>query len=136
MACRNVEKAKTAKEDIEKLTKSEEGMGELVVEELDLCSLESVRAFCARVTSRGERVRGVVCNAGVMMCPAGRTRDGFETHIASNHLGHALLTLLLLPVLIVNGPSRIVYVSSYVHASEFKSTQINLLSLLLFSQLC
>ena len=115
MACRNMVTAKEAKDDIEQSALELAGTGELVVEELDLCSLESVRAFCARVTSRGERVRGVVCNAGVMMCPAGRTRDGFETHIASNHLGHALLTLLLLPALIQNGPSRIVFLSSRIH---------------------
>ncbi|KAJ8734964.1 hypothetical protein PYW08_014214 [Mythimna loreyi] len=118
MACRNLERAKEAKEDIEKLTETEQGTGELVVEELDLCSLQSVRELCARVTSRERSLRGVVCNAGVMMCPQGRSRDGFETHLASNHLGHALLTLLLLPLLIQNGPSRIVFVSSYVHAKH------------------
>ncbi|KAJ8710370.1 hypothetical protein PYW07_009736 [Mythimna separata] len=116
MACRNLKKAEAAKEDIEKLTKIAQGTGELVVEELDLCSLDSVRSFCARVTARERSIRGVVCNAGVMMCREGRTRDGFETHLASNHLGHALLTLLLLPILIQNGPSRIVFVSSIIHA--------------------
>ena len=121
MACRNLEKAEAAKANIEKLTRDEQGTGELVVEELNLCSLESVYSFVTRLTSREERVRIVVCNAGVMMCPGGRTRDGFETHIASNHLGHALLTLLLLQTLIQNGPSRIVFVSSSDHAREFKT---------------
>ncbi|KAJ8733852.1 hypothetical protein PYW07_014403 [Mythimna separata] len=131
MACRNIITAQEAKVDIEQSMLGQEGTGELVVEELDLCSLESVREFCARVTARERGVRGVVCNAGVMMCPEGRTRDGFETHLASNHLGHALLTLLLLPLLIQSGPSRVVFVSSRIHQffkldlndMNFKKTQ-------------
>ncbi|KAJ8734965.1 hypothetical protein PYW08_014215 [Mythimna loreyi] len=115
MACRNIVTAKEAKDDIEQSMLGKKGTGELVVEELDLCSLESVRELCARVTSRERSLRGVVCNAGVMMCPQGRTRDSFETHLASNHLGHALLTLLLLPLLIQSGPSRVVFVSSRIH---------------------
>ena len=115
MACRNIMAANEAKDDIELSTLELAGTGELVIEELDLCSLESVRAFCSRVTLREERIRVVVCNAGVMMCPAGRTHEGFEMHMASNHLGHALLTLLLLPLLIKSAPSRIVFVSSIVH---------------------
>lgn len=115
MACRNIVTAKEAKKDIEHSTRGHQGTGQLEVEELDLCSMESVRAFCARVTSRALRLRGVVCNAGIMMCPESRTQDGFETHFGSNHLGHALLTLLLLPLLIQSAPSRIVFVSSRVN---------------------
>ncbi|CAH0600359.1 unnamed protein product [Chrysodeixis includens] len=115
LACRNTDKATAAKEQIEHETKSETGVGQLVVEKLDLCNLNSVRDFVDRVTSRQEPVSILVCNAGVMMCPQGKTEDGFETHIGSNHLGHALLSLLLLPTLIKNGPSRIVFVSSYLH---------------------
>ncbi|XP_075984898.1 retinol dehydrogenase 13-like [Anticarsia gemmatalis] len=115
MACRNIDKANDAKKDIEDLTKTEKGTGELIVEELDLCSLRSVREMCARVTSQTERVEALVCNAGVMMCPEARTEDGFETHIGSNHLAHALLALLLLPLMIRSEHARIVFVSSYVH---------------------
>lgn len=118
MACRNLEKANAAKQDIEQSTATEQGRGSLVVQELDLCSFASVRSFTARVLATEKCVHALVCNAGVMMCPEGRTTDGFETHIGSNHLAHALLTLLLLPRMIRSGPARIVFVSSYVHARE------------------
>ncbi|XP_022825839.1 retinol dehydrogenase 11-like [Spodoptera litura] len=115
MACRNVEKANAAKEEIEEQCKTQEGTGTLVVEQLDLCRLESVRAFVRRVAARERSLRALLCNAGVMMCPLARTEDGFETHIASNHLAHALLALLLLPLLIRDSHSRIVFVSSMIH---------------------
>nr|XP_049698160.1 retinol dehydrogenase 11-like [Helicoverpa armigera] len=112
MACRNMEKAEAARAELQTRCAGQAGAGELLPEQLDLCSARSVRQFARRVTSRGERARLLVCNAGVMMCPQGRSEDGFETHIAANHLGHALLSLLLLPTLIQNAPSRVVFVSS------------------------
>ncbi|KAH9638932.1 hypothetical protein HF086_005013 [Spodoptera exigua] len=115
MACRNLEKAKEAQKDIEEQCKGQEGTGSLVVEHLDLCRLESVREFARRVSARERSLRALLCNAGVMMCPLGRTEDGFETHIGSNHLAHALLALLLLPLLIRGTPSRIIFVSSIIH---------------------
>ncbi|PZC87259.1 hypothetical protein B5X24_HaOG201495 [Helicoverpa armigera] len=118
MACRNMEKAEAARADLQTRCAGQAGAGELLPEQLDLCSARSVRQFARRVTSRGERARLLVCNAGVMMCPQSRSEDGFETHIAANHLGHALLSLLLLPTLIQNAPSRIIFVSSYVHAKH------------------
>lgn len=117
MACRNLEKAEAAKEEIQHRTKSEK-VGSLIIEQLDLCSLNSVREFVKRVLEKEDSVQILVNNAGVMMCPEGRTVDGFETHIGSNHFGHALLTLLLLPTMIRSSPSRIVNVSSYLHARK------------------
>lgn len=117
MACWNLEKAEAAKKDIEQRTKSEKA-GSLIVEKLDLCSLNSVREFVKRVLDSEGSVQILINNAGVMMCPEGKTEDGFETHIGSNHFGHALLTLLLLPTMIRSGPSRVVNVSSYLHARK------------------
>lgn len=117
MACRNVEKAEAAKEEIQQRTKSEK-VGTLIIEKLDLCSLNSVREFVKSVLEKEDSVQILVNNAGVMMCPEGRTEDGFETHIGSNHFGHALLTLLLLPTMARSPPSRIVTVSSYLHSRE------------------
>ena len=74
------------------------------VSELDLADLASVRAFAARERSAGP-LDLLVNNAGVMLVPQRRfTADGFEMHMGVNHLGHAALTLLLLPALLRASP--------------------------------
>ncbi|KAF5276018.1 hypothetical protein FQA39_LY00814 [Lamprigera yunnana] len=112
MACRNIEKANEAAEDIKVKCKNEEHLGEIVVTELDLCSLDSVRKCALRLLETEERIDLLINNAGVMMCPQSKTKEGFETQFGTNHLGHFLFTLMLLPRLIKSSPSRIVNVSS------------------------
>ena len=80
------------------------------VRSLDLADLASVRTFAAAWT--GE-LHVLVNNAGTMMAPEGRTVDGFELHIGTNHLGPFALTNLLLPHI----TGRIVTVSSQLHRS-------------------
>ncbi len=82
--------------------------GEVEVRELDLASLDSVRAFAAAVD---EPVDLLINNAGVMAPPRGRTADGFETQIGTNHLGHFALTGLLLERV----RDRVVTLSSNAH---------------------
>jgi NAD(P)-dependent dehydrogenase (short-subunit alcohol dehydrogenase family) len=82
--------------------------GEREVRQLDLSDLASVRAF-AEAWEDGLDV--LVNNAGVMAPPEGRTRDGFELQIGTNHLGHFALTNLLLPRI----RDRVVTVSSPAH---------------------
>ena len=60
----------------------------------------------------------MINNAGIMAVPQGRTADGFELHIGTNHLGHFALTALLLPHL----RGRVVTVSSLAAASGTRST--------------
>lgn len=89
--------------------------GSIEVQELDLASLASVRRFAERVLSTHDALNGLVNNAGVMNTPQGKTVDGFETQLGTNHLGHYLLTELLLPALRRGAPSRVVNVSSCYH---------------------
>ena len=95
--------------------------GSIEVMELDLGSLDSVRAFAAAFLARHKQLHGLVNNAGVMNTPEGRTTDGFETQIGINYVGHFLLTELLLGALRSSAPARIVCVSSVSHVGTRKS---------------
>lgn len=79
--------------------------GETEVRALDLGDLASVRAFAGTWT---EPLDLLINNAGIMAVPLGRTVDGFELQIGTNHLGHFALTNLLLPHI----RGRVVTVSS------------------------
>lgn len=81
---------------------------------LDLGSLSSVRELAARFTALGEPLHVLVNNAGIAGAH-GLTTDGFELAFGVNHLGHFLLTELLLEVLQRSAPSRIVNVASVAH---------------------
>ena len=78
------------------------------VRQLDLTSLASVREFATGWTGNLDIL---INNAGIMMVPQGRTADGFELQIGTNHLGHFALTNLLLPHI----TDRVVTVSSDLH---------------------
>jgi NAD(P)-dependent dehydrogenase (short-subunit alcohol dehydrogenase family) len=82
---------------------------------LDLSDLNSVRDFASEFLSKQSVLHGLVNNAGVMFTPEGKTKDGFEIQLGTNHLGHFLLTELLLPTLKQSAPSRIVILSSCYH---------------------
>jgi NAD(P)-dependent dehydrogenase (short-subunit alcohol dehydrogenase family) len=82
---------------------------------LDLASLASVGGAAERIRSRYPRLDLLINNAGLMMPPFGRTRDGFELQVGTNHLGHFALTGLLLDRLLATPESRIVTVSSFGH---------------------
>ena len=66
---------------------------------LDLSSLASVRECAAAVLEKEPCIDLLVNNAGVMMCPQWKTEDGFDMQFGTNHVGHFLLTELLLPAL-------------------------------------
>ncbi|KAL1493225.1 hypothetical protein ABEB36_011318 [Hypothenemus hampei] len=115
MACRNIEKATEAANEIKSSCISKENVGELIVEELDLASLRSVRKCAETISNKESKINLLVNNAGVMVCPFQHTEDGFEMQFGTNHLGHFLFTLLLLPKIIQSAPARIVVVSSRAH---------------------
>jgi light-dependent protochlorophyllide reductase len=83
---------------------------------LDLGSLASVRRLVEEIERRDIPLRALVCNAGLQVTRGPLlSPDGFELTFAVNHLGHFLLTNLLLRRLIANAPARIIVVSSGVH---------------------
>ncbi|WNV84656.1 oxidoreductase [Umezawaea sp. Da 62-37] len=88
---------------------AEDMTGSVEVRELDLGDLSSVRAFASGWSGD---LDVLVNNAGVMRVPEGRTVDGFEVHMGTNHLGPFALTALLLPHI----TDRVVTVSSFLHA--------------------
>ncbi len=89
--------------------------GTIEVLSLDLSDLASVRAFAAAFLAKHSQLHGLVNNAGVMNTPESKTKDGFEMQFGTNHLGHFLLTELLLDTLKQSAPSRIVNLSSCYH---------------------
>ena len=81
----------------------------------DLGSMDSVRAFADAFLEKHDRIDLLINNAGVMACPQGETADGFETQFGTNHIGHFLLTNLLMPAVVNGAPARIVNLSSRGH---------------------
>ena len=110
LAVRNLEKGKQA---VARITAATPG-AEVELQELDLTSLESVRAAAARLRSGHDRIDLLINNAGVMYTPRSTTKDGFELQFGTNHLGHFAFTGLLLDRL-VPVASRVVTVSSIGH---------------------
>lgn len=121
LAVRSLDRGQEAANQIKSSIKSRssegrEGEGRIQVMECDLSSLASVRSFAHKILKEEERLHVLVLNAG-MVPPPGKylTTDGFELQFQSNHLGHFLLTTLLLPLLERSAPSRIIIVSSCLH---------------------
>lgn len=108
MACRNAEKADAAKARIA----ARHPKASLEIMALDLSDLASVKTFAEGVRAKHKKLDLLINNAGVMFAPRGTTKDGFETHFGSNHLGHFALTGHLIGVLTKTAGSRVVTVSS------------------------
>ncbi|KAG8011423.1 Retinol dehydrogenase 14 [Nibea albiflora] len=119
MACRDQSSAEEAAKDIKERAGPEQG--EVVIKQLDLASLSSVRRFCEEIHQEESKIDVLINNAGIYQCPYMKTEDGFEMQFGVNHLGHFLLTHLLLDRLKASAPSRIVVVSSKL----YKYGQIN-----------
>jgi NAD(P)-dependent dehydrogenase (short-subunit alcohol dehydrogenase family) len=82
---------------------------------LDLFDLDSVRRGADDIAKRFPRIDRLINNAGVMACPLGRTAQGLDTQLGTNHLGHFVLTSRLIPALLAGAPARIVNLSSAGH---------------------
>lgn len=111
LAVRNLDKGKDAAARIAATSPK----GEVTLQELDLTSLESIRAAADQLRSGHDRIDLLINNAGVMWTPESTTKDGFELQFGTNHLGHFALTGLLLDRLLPVAGSRVVTVSSIGH---------------------
>ncbi|KAB2627085.1 short-chain dehydrogenase TIC 32 [Pyrus ussuriensis x Pyrus communis] len=116
MAVRNTDAGRNVKEEILK----EIPMAKIDVMELDLSSMASVRKFASEYNSSGRPLHILINNAGVMATPFMLSKDNIEMQFATNHLGHFLLTNLLLETMKKttregNKEGRIVNLSSEAH---------------------
>ena len=111
ITARNVEKGEAVAGDINAAT----GQDSVEVEALELGSLASIRAFAGRFLAKHDKLDLLINNAGVMASPQDQTDDGFELQFGANHLGHFLMTNLLVPALLKAGSARIVSLSSRAH---------------------
>ncbi|KAM4795656.1 dehydrogenase/reductase SDR family member 13 [Rhinophrynus dorsalis] len=109
LACRVKERGEDAVCDIQRMT----GNNQVLFMKLDLGNLASVRSFCKMFLSNEPRLDILINNAGVQ--GYGKTDDGFSLMFGVNHLGHFLLTLLLLDRLKQCCPSRVVVLASSLH---------------------
>jgi len=110
MGCRNAERAQKAREKI----LAQHPAAELVYVHLDLGDLESIKKS-AGVIEKEERLDGLINNAGIMVPPFEKTKDGFESQFGVNHLGTFALTHHLLDKLKHTKNARIINTSSNAH---------------------
>lgn len=111
IAVRNLEKGEKAKAKI--LAQNENA--DLLVMQIDLSDLSSVKSFAEEFNQKFNKLDILINNAGVMIPPYSKTKDGFELQFGTNHLGHFALTLQLLDLIRKTPNARIVTVSSGAH---------------------
>lgn len=113
MACRSQKKAEEAMANIRRTHSA----AKLDFVALDLSQQANIKHAAETVLQRYPRIDLLINNAGVMWLEEGRTVDGFEQQIGTNHFGHFAWTLRLLPAIKDVIGSRIVTVSSIAHRS-------------------
>lgn len=117
LACRSADKTQPVIDEIVRET----GNDKIELVALDLADLGSVRRCAEQLLARNIPIHGLINNAG-LAGSRGTTKDGFELTFGTNHLGHYLLTRLLLDRIKQSGPARIVNVAS---ASHYQAKAIN-----------
>ena len=116
IGCRSVQRGEEAADQLNN-DERVKGNGKVYFKQLDLASFESIRKFVDEINNEEEAIDILVNNAGVMLTPEdAKTKEGFEMHLGVNHLGHFLLTLLLLDKLKQSKSiARIVVVGSGIY---------------------
>jgi NAD(P)-dependent dehydrogenase (short-subunit alcohol dehydrogenase family) len=102
--------------DRSKAIKNLEGIENVTVENMDLMDPVSIDAFAQSFLATGSPLHILVNNAGIMWVPLQRDARGYESQLATNHLGHFQLTLKLWPALKKANGARVVNVSSFGHS--------------------
>ncbi len=95
--------------------RQQKGKGTVEVEQLDLSDLNSIKKFAEEFIRRFNRLDLLINNAGVMIPPASKTKEGYELQFGVNFLGHFALTGRLFPLLEKTKGSRIITVSSLAY---------------------
>lgn len=111
MACRNTSKGELAKKQI----LSEFKTADIEVMNLDLNDLSSVKSFVQEFKKSHQQLHVLLNNAGIMMTPYGKSKDGIEGQQATNHFAHFALTGLLMDIIRTTPKARVVNVSSIAH---------------------
>lgn len=96
LAARTASKAEEAIAEIKKAVPN----GKVSFLQLDLTSFAAIKKAADEFKGRSDRLDVLVNNAGIMATPWGLTEEGYEIQFGTNHMGHALLTKLLLPTLL------------------------------------
>ena len=111
MACRSTEKGERAAAQVRAAVPG----AQVEVVRLDLADLASVDALAADLDRRLDRLDLLVANAGLMAVDRSRTADGFETQLATNHLGHFALVAATADLLAAAPAARVATMSSVGH---------------------
>ena len=111
MACRSLDKANTARDRI----LADTPKASLEVMKIDVSDLDSVELFAGEFKSRFDRLDVLVNNAGILLRTPKVNSNNLEMQFATNHLGHFLLTSLLLDAMPDSRSSRVVSLSSLAH---------------------
>jgi NAD(P)-dependent dehydrogenase (short-subunit alcohol dehydrogenase family) len=111
MACRNADKGAAARADVVRRS----GSDRVELMTLDLASFASIRGFAKEALDRFEHIDVLLNNAGAVSRTRVETADAFEQTFGVNHLGHFLLTSLLLDRIVATPEARIVVVASDAH---------------------
>uniref|UniRef100_A0A4W5LYN1 Retinol dehydrogenase 12, like n=1 Tax=Hucho hucho TaxID=62062 RepID=A0A4W5LYN1_9TELE len=113
MACRDMEKSEGALKEVVQGS----GSQNVVIKKIDLSDTKSIREFAETINKEETKLNILINNAGVMVCPYGKTADGFKMQ-TTQHLiqgNHFLLTHLLIDLIKRSTPARIINVSSLAH---------------------
>ncbi|XP_055971308.1 retinol dehydrogenase 13-like [Sorex fumeus] len=116
LACRNPESGRRAQMEIQAATK---GKGRLLLGDVDLSSMASVRSFASWLQREHPEIHLLVNNAAVCGLPTILTPEGFDVTFATNYIGPFLLTNLLQGLLQQAGTARVVNLSSFMHVHGY-----------------